>query len=165
MRQWYCLDDKLYGIQAFIRCQGAVVHNCGGRRAIFATRGQLARSADISRFYLFMVVLSLRCCVFSSCGKWGLLSGCGAWASHYRGFLLLWNWGSVVAAHGLYSAGSVNVAHAPSCPSRGMWDPPGPGSNPCLLYWQVDSLPLSYRGSPGEISDGQRWGRGCNTLS
>ena len=128
-----------------------MVHNCRGRRAIFATRGQLARSADISRFYLFMVVLSLRCCVFSSCG---------AWASHYCGFLLLWNWGSVVAAHGLYSVGSVTVAHAPSCPSRGMWDPPGPGSNPCPLYWQVDSLPLSHRGSPGETSDGQGQGRG-----
>ena len=25
---------------------------------------------------------------------------------------------------------------------------PGQGSNPCLLHWQVDSLPLSHQGSP-----------------
>ena len=24
------------------------------------------------------------------------------------------------------------------------------GLNPCLLHWQVDSLPLSYQGSPGK---------------
>ena len=31
---------------------------------------------------------------------------------------------------------------------HGMWDLPGPGLNPCLLHWQVDSLPLSQQGSP-----------------
>ena len=31
---------------------------------------------------------------------------------------------------------------------RGMWDPLDQGSNPCLLHWQEDSLPLSHQGSP-----------------
>ena len=36
-----------------------------------------------------MVVLGLRCYAwaFSSCGEWGLLSSCEAWASHCGGFL------------------------------------------------------------------------------
>ena len=28
---------------------------------------------------------------------------------------------------------------------------------------KLDSLPLSHQGSPGEISDGQGWGGGCDT--
>ena len=28
---------------------------------------------------------------------------------------------------------------------------PDQGSNPCLLHWQVDSLPLSHQGSPQSI--------------
>ena len=39
-------------------------------------------------FNLFMAVLGLRCCVkaFSNCGEQGLLSSCGAPASHCGGF-------------------------------------------------------------------------------
>ena len=34
-----------------------------------------------------------------------------------------------------------------SCPkARGIF--PDQGSNPCLLHWQVDSVPLSHQGSP-----------------
>ena len=42
------------------------------------------------RFYLFLVALGLGCCAqaFSSCGEQGLLSSCGAWASHCGGFLV-----------------------------------------------------------------------------
>ena len=29
-----------------------------------------------------------------------------------------------------------------------MWDLPDQGSNPCLLLWQADSLPLSHQGGP-----------------
>ena len=29
-----------------------------------------------------------------------------------------------------------------------MWNLLEQGSNPCLLHWQVDSLPLSHQGSP-----------------
>ena len=33
---------------------------------------------------------------------------------------------------------------------RDLWDLfPDQGSNPCLLHWQADSLPLSHQGSPG----------------
>ena len=50
-------------------------------------------------FYLFMAVLGLRCCAlsFSSCDKWGLLSGCDAWASCCRGFSCCGAWALVCA--------------------------------------------------------------------
>ena len=33
---------------------------------------------------------------------------------------------------------------------------PTQGSNPCLLHWQADSLPLSYQGSPLQVLGGCR---------
>ena len=49
-------------------------------------------------------------------------------------------------------AGSVVVAHGPSCPAAcGIF--PDQGSNPCPLHWQADSQPLSHQGSPS----GESW--------
>ena len=54
--------------------------------------------------------------------------------------LLLWGTGS-------RRAGSVIVAHGPSCSAAcGIF--PDQGSNPCPLYWQADSQPLRHQGSP-----------------
>ena len=55
--------------------------------------------------------------------------------------LLLWSTGS-------RRAGSVVVAHGPSCSvACGIF--PDQGSNPCPLHWQADSQPLHHQGSPG----------------
>ena len=44
-------------------------------------------------------------------------------------------------------AGSVIVAHGPSCSvACGIF--PDRGSNPCPLHWQADSQPLRHQGSP-----------------
>ena len=44
-------------------------------------------------------------------------------------------------------AGSVVVAHGPSCSAaRGIL--PDQGSNPCPLHWPADSQPLRHQGSP-----------------
>ena len=44
-------------------------------------------------------------------------------------------------------AGSVIVAHRPSCYAAcGIF--PDQGSNPCPLHWQADSQPLRHQGSP-----------------
>ena len=44
-------------------------------------------------------------------------------------------------------AGSVVVAHGPSCSlACGIF--PDQGSNPCPLHWQADSQPLHHQGSP-----------------
>ena len=54
--------------------------------------------------------------------------------------LLLWSIGS-------RRAGSVIVAHGPSCSAAcGIF--PDQGSNPCPLRWQADSQPLYHKGSP-----------------
>ena len=44
-------------------------------------------------------------------------------------------------------AGSVVVAHGPSC-SAACGILPDQGSNPCALHWQADSQPLRHQGNP-----------------
>ena len=90
--------------------------------------------------------------LFSSCGKWGLLFSCSAQASHCSGFSCCGAWAlraraSVSVAPRLWSTGSVVVAHRLSC-SKVCGIFPDQEWNPCLLHWQVDSLPLSHQGSP-----------------
>ena len=47
-------------------------------------------------------------------------------------------------------AGSVVVAHRPSCSAAcGIF--PDQGSNPCPLHWQADSQPLRHHGSPRQL--------------
>ena len=47
-------------------------------------------------------------------------------------------------------AGSVVVAHGPSCSAAcGIF--PDQGSNPCPLHWQADSQSLRHQGSLGDI--------------
>ena len=48
-------------------------------------------------------------------------------------------------------AGSVVVAHGPSC-SMACGIFPDQGSNPCPLHWQADSQPLHHQGSPTMLS-------------
>ena len=58
----------------------------------------------------------------------------------------MWSTGSEGAGPGFYRTGSVAVAHRLSCSTVcGIF--PSQGSNPCLLHWQADSLPLSHQGS------------------
>ena len=48
---------------------------------------------------------------------------------------------------GCSRAGSVVVAHGPSCSAAcGIF--PDQGPNPCPLHWQADSQPLRHQGSP-----------------
>ena len=83
----------------------------------------------------------------------------GGWASHCDASLIeeqgLWGtWASVVAARELSHwgcwllvTGSVEVAHGLCCSTTcGIFL--DQGLNPCLLHWQVGSLPLSHREAP-----------------
>ena len=57
--------------------------------------------------------------------------------------LLSWSTGS-------RHAGSVVVAHGPSCSAAcGIF--PDQGSNPSPLHWQADSQPLRHQGSPSKL--------------
>ena len=99
------------------------------------------------KFYLFLTVLGPYCCVraFSSCGERGLLSRCGAWASH-------------CGAQALESTGSSSfskwvlqlwrMAQLP----RGMWELPGSGTEPRSLHWRADSQPLEPQENPDSFT-------------
>ena len=91
--------------------------------------------------YLFIfAVLGLRFCgrAFSSCGKRGPLF------IAVRGPLTIT---ASLRSTGSRRAGSVIVAHGPSCSvACGIF--PDQGSNPCPLHWQADSQPLRHQGSP-----------------
>ena len=85
----------------------------------------------VSYFWLCGSSLLLR--LFPRCGDWGLLSSCGAQASHCDGFSCCRATGSRVLGLRCSTA-------------RGVF--PDQGLNLCLLHWQADSLPLSHQGSP-----------------
>ena len=92
-----------------------------------------------------MAVLGLRFCAraFSSCGKRGPLFIAVRGLSLSRPLLL--------RSTGSRRAGSVIVAHGPSCSvACGIF--PDQGSNLCPLHWQAASQPLRHQGSPyGEL--------------
>ena len=99
-------------------------------------------------------MLGFCCCLglCSRCGERWLLSSCGIQASHFGGFSCcgaraLEPADSVAVACRLKSTGSVLMMHRLCCSAAcGIF--PDQGSNPCLLHWQADSLPVSYQGSP-----------------
>ena len=106
-------------------------------------------------FYLFIFSCAESCCFagfFSRCGEQGLLSSCDARVSHCGGFSCCGAWALGRAGFSsrrtceLWGAGSEVVGHRLSS-SAACGVVLNQGSNPCLLYWQVDSLPLSYQGS------------------
>ena len=85
------------------------------------------KCASLIFCFNFLAVLRLRCCVgFSLVAPCGLRSR-GSWALEHRL--------------------SGYVVHRLSCSSAcGIFL--DLGSNPCLLHWQADSLPMSHQGSP-----------------
>ena len=76
-----------------------------------------------------------RCVGFPLVAATGGYSDCSVQASHCGGFLLLWSTGSIVVAHRLSCSATWGIF-------------PNQGSNPCLLHWRADPLPLSHQGSP-----------------
>ena len=89
---------------------------------------------------------------FSSCCEQGLLCSCGARASHCSGFSCCC--AQALEHMGFHSCSFQALEHRRN--SCGAWAQllyargvfPDQESNPCLLHWQADSLPLSHRGSP-----------------
>ena len=98
--------------------------------------------------YLFLAMpVFVAVCGLSLVTENGVLSSCGARVSHCSGFSC---WGaqalgtqaSVALAPGLWSTGSIAVAHRlRSSVACGIF--PNQGLNLCLLHWQTDSLPLT----------------------
>ena len=95
--------------------------------------------------YLFIYILWL-CWVFVSVRGLSPVAASGDHSSsRYAGLSL--SWPLLLRSTGSRRAGSVVVAHGPSCfAACGIF--PDQGSNPCPLHWQVDSQPLRHQGSP-----------------
>ena len=90
--------------------------------------------------YLFLAVLGLRFCARA------LIAASGGHSSSPCAGLSL-SRPLLLQSTSSRRAGSVVVAHGPSCSAAcGIF--PDQGSNPCPLRWQADSQPLHHQGSP-----------------
>ena len=99
--------------------------------------------------FIYLFIYLWLCWVFVSVRGLSLVAASGGHSSsRCAGLslsrpLLLWSTGS-------RRAGSVIVAHGPSCSAAcGIF--PDQGSSLCPLYWQADSQPLHHQGSPRSI--------------
>ena len=101
-------------------------------------------------YYLFIYLFLFFGCVGSSFPREASLQLWRAGATPHRGARASHRCGlSLPRSTGSRRAGSVVVAHGPSCSAaRGIL--PDQGSNPCPLHWQADSQPLRHQGSPKE---------------
>ena len=96
-------------------------------------------------FFYFLFFLWL-CWVFVSVRGLSLVVASGGHSSTQCAGLSL-SWPLLLWSTGSGRAGSVIVAHGPSCSAAcGIF--PDQGSNPCPLHWQADSQPLCHQGSP-----------------
>ena len=97
------------------------------------------------KFYLF--IYFWLCWVFVSVRGLPLVAASGGHSSS-RCAGLSPPWPLLLRSTGSRRAGSVVVAHGPSCSAAcGIF--PDQGLNPCSLHWQADSQPLRHQGSPG----------------
>ena len=99
-------------------------------------------------FYLFiyLFIYLWLCWVFVSVRGLSLVAASGGHSSARCAGLSL-SRPLLLRSTGSRRAGSVIVAHGPSCSvACGIF--PHQGSNPCPLHWQTDSQPLRHQGSP-----------------
>ena len=95
---------------------------------------------------LFIFIYLWLCWVFVSVRGLSLVVASGGHSSSRCAGLSL-SWSLSLRSTGSRRAGSVIVAHGPSCSvARGIF--PDQDSNPCPLHWQADSQPLRHQGSP-----------------
>ena len=98
----------------------------------------------ILNFYLF--IYFWLCWVFVSVRGLSLVAASGGHSSSRCAGLSL-SRPLLLRSTGSSRAGSVVVAHGPSC-SAAYGILPDQGSNPYPLHWQADSQPLRHQGSP-----------------
>ena len=100
-------------------------------------------------FFFFLIYLFIYfwlCWVFVSVRRLSLVVVSGGHSSSLCAGLSP-SWPLLLRSTGSRCAGSVIVAHGPSCSAAcGIF--PDQGSNPCPLHWQADSQPLRHQGSP-----------------
>ena len=96
--------------------------------------------------FIFIFIYFWLCWVFVSVRGLSLVAPSRGQSSSQCAGLSL-SWPLLMRSTGSRRAGSVVVAHGPSCSAAcGIF--PDQGSNPCPLHWQADSQPLRHQGSP-----------------
>ena len=96
--------------------------------------------------FIYLFIYFWLCWVFVSVRGLPLVAAIGGHSSSRCAGLSL-SWPLLLRGTGPRRAGSVVVAHGPSCSAAcGIF--PEQGSNPCPLHWQADSQPLRHQGSP-----------------
>ena len=96
--------------------------------------------------FIFFKIYFWLCWVFVSVRGLSLVAASGGHSSSWCAGLSL-SWPLLLRSTSSRCAGSVVVAHGPSCSTaRGIF--PDQGSNPCPLHQQADSQPLRHQGSP-----------------
>ena len=95
---------------------------------------------------LYLFIYLWLCWVFVSVRGLSLVAASGGHSSSRCAGLSL-SRPLLLQSTGSWRAGSVIMAHGPSCSAAcGIF--PDQGSNPCPLHWQTDSQPLRHQGSP-----------------
>ena len=96
--------------------------------------------------FIYLFIYFWLCWVFVSVQGLSLVAASGGHSSSRCAGLSL-SRPLLLRSTGSRLAGSVVVAHGPSCSAAcGIF--PDQGSNPCPLHWQADSQPLCHQGSP-----------------
>ena len=99
--------------------------------------------------FIYLFIYFWVCWVFVSVRGLSLVAASGGHSSSRCAGLSL-SRPLLLRSTGSRRAGSVFVAHGPSCSAAcGIF--PDQGSNPCPLHWQADSHPLCHQGSPIRI--------------
>ena len=97
-------------------------------------------------FFNLFIIYCWLCWVFVSVRGLSLVAASGGHSSSRCAGLSL-SRPLLLRSTGSRRAGSVVVAHGPSCSAAcGIF--PDQGLNPCPLHWQADSQPLRHQGSP-----------------
>ena len=95
--------------------------------------------------FIYLFIYFWLCWVFVSVRGLSLVAASGGHSSSWCTGLSL-SRPILLRSTGSRHAGSVIVAHGPSCSAVcGIF--PDRGSNPCPLHWQADSQPLRHQGS------------------
>ena len=95
--------------------------------------------------FIYLFIYLWLCWVFVSVRGLSLVASGGHSSSRCTDLSL--SWPLLLRSTSSRRAGSVVVAHGPSC-SVAYGILPDQGSNPCPLDWQADSQPLRHQGSP-----------------
>ena len=106
------------------------------------------------RVYFYLFIYLWLCWVFVSVRGLSLVAASGGHSSSRCADLSL-SRPLLLRSTGSRHAGSVIVAHGPSC-SAACGILPDQGSNPCPLHWQAASQPLHHQGNPRSLSKNQK---------